>query len=129
MSQRRIMNKVHIGFKSILKSILWVSLLISTVNTSGQKLESGIGLGGLLYWGDLTPNTSTEGFSNARFGGQFYIRSEVKSNFDLRLNFLLGKLNGDDRKSSTPSQLMRNLRFHSMITEVSLLGASCTRNR
>ncbi|NNF35471.1 MAG: hypothetical protein HKN68_15280 [Saprospiraceae bacterium] len=103
--------------------LMMLMLLIASVdNLQGQQVEGGAGLGILLYWGDLTPKDPVEGLSNARGGGQFFLRSEISSKVDIRFNLMIGKLNGDDRKSSNPSMMQRNLRFHSWITELSILG-------
>lgn len=103
--------------------LMMVMLMIASVdNLQGQQIEGGAGLGILLYWGDLTPKDPVEGLSNARAGGQFFIRSEVSSKVDIRFNLMAGKLYGDDSKSSDPVMMQRNLRFYSWITELSVLG-------
>ena len=97
-------------------------LLSGTGAVHSQKIEAGLGIGGLVYWGDLSPDAPLKNFNNLRFGAQGFIRSDVTRRLNLRFNFLVGGLAGDDAHSNGESRKSRNLSFKSMVKEFSVLA-------
>ncbi|MGB4774996.1 MAG: DUF6089 family protein [Daejeonella sp.] len=88
----------------------------SLLKVSGQTWEIGGGVGGSGYMGDINP-IKPYLINNLAFVGQ------IKRNFDgywsLKLNFMQGRIQADDRDSPNVYQQQRNLNFYSSLTEIS----------
>lgn len=97
--------------------LLIVSLFSQIFIASAQTWEIGVSAGASGYMGDINP-LKPQKFTDPAFGGQ------VKRNFNgywsAKLNFLRGKIQGDDSKSSNAYQNDRNLNFRSDLNELSL---------
>ena len=57
-----------------------------------------------------------------RLAGQVTLRYNHSKHLSFTTGLVIGKLNGDDRKSALQWQQVRNLRFSSILTELSLMG-------
>ena len=107
---------------SLLIITLALSLFIVNKN-SAQYTEIGIGLGISSYWGDLnTPSFSTNLTSHSGATLQLSARKIFKKYYGIRGSFSVGSVKGNDAKSSTDWQQLRNLSFKSSITELAVLG-------
>jgi hypothetical protein len=96
--------------------------MIPSLSIHSQGLEFGVGLGGTMYWGDLTPSVPNENFGNIRGAGSIYIRNTITPKISLRANLLVGKLAGDDALSSTQWMKERNLSFFSNLIEGGIIA-------
>lgn len=102
--------------------LLVAFILISPLRSSAQYYEFGGGLGYSLYYGDLNAPDLSTNLSNAKFGGQLFLRYLPNKFLGFRTNLTIGKLSGDDRNSRLEFQKIRNLRFESILVEGALLG-------
>lgn len=100
----------------ILITLLAISLLFKGAVQS-QDLEFGVFGGGSYYLGELNPGKQFY-FTQPAFGG--VLKYAQSDRWVFRLNALRGKVAGDDAVSKVNE--MRNLRFSSTITEISLLA-------
>lgn len=82
-----------------------------------QTWEAGVFAGSSGYMGDINPVKPYK-FTDLALGAQ------VKRNFNgywsVKLNFVQGKIQADDAKSSNSYQKKRNLNFYSPLSELSL---------
>ena len=101
---------------------LFITFLLFYSTSSAQYYEFGGGIGSTLYYGDLNAPELSTNLSNAELGGQLMLRYISNKNIAVRANLTLGKLSGDDRKSTLEFQKIRNLRFTSIMVEGALLG-------
>ncbi len=92
------------------------------MTTSAQYLEFGVKAGMVMYDGDLNTKIIFTNITNARPAFSIYTKYNFKKYFGLQLNFMKGKLYGDDSKSILAWQITRNLDFYSDINEISILG-------
>jgi hypothetical protein len=122
LSQRRIMKRKKSGIKILFNIPLWILLFATCNSVMSQQTDFGIGAGGVLYWGDLTPKSPAESLKNLRFGMQGFLRSEISPSFATRVNLMIGRLNGDDQTSIDEGRNRRNLRFNATIVELALMG-------
>lgn len=97
-------------------------ILISPLRSSAQYYEFGGGLGYTLYYGDLNAPDLSTNLTNAKFGGQLFLRYLPNKYLGFRTNLTLGKFSGDDRNSRLEFQKIRNLRFESILIEGALMG-------
>ncbi len=106
--------------RRIIRVLILVFLGCHAVNGIGQPLKLGVGFGGIMYSGDLSGSPDI-GDLNA-FNPAFYAFASipVSGRVHLRLQSLYGQLEGDDRHSDAPDHRMRNLRFKSPFTELSI---------
>lgn len=101
-----------------MRQLLLISFfsLITSVALA-QKWEVGGFAGSSGYMGDINPVKPYK-FTNRALGAQ------VKRNFNgywsAKLNFVQGKIQADDAKSSNSYQKKRNLNFYSPLSELSL---------
>lgn len=84
--------------------------------TSKSRTELGFLIGGSHYFGDLNQEKQFRFTSPA---AQFLMRYTLNSRLVLRTNIGIGKVYGDDSKSSNPLLVNRNLSFKSVIAELS----------
>jgi hypothetical protein len=96
--------------------LLCLTLLLG-VNAPAQEVEVGVMGGGTYYLGELNPGRQFS-FTKPAFGG--VMRFNLDTRWAVKFGFLYGKLAGDDAVSKANE--MRNLRFTSPITELSLVG-------
>lgn len=103
--------------------ILLVFFLICQFKTtvSGQYLSMGIKGGVVLYDGDLNTNLFVTNLTNTRLAYTAFVKYNFRKYFGVQVNFMQGKLYGDDSKSLLDWQITRNLDFHSPITEATFL--------
>lgn len=101
---------------------LFITFILFYSTSSAQYYEFGGGIGSTLYYGDLNAPELSTNLSNAELGGQLMLRYISNKNIAVRANLTLGKLSGDDRKSTLEFQKIRNLRFTSIMVEGALLG-------
>ena len=106
-----------------IKIIISISFVVFfSGRLSSQYTEIGFGAGLANYWGDLNAPDFPTNISNGRFAVQLTGRYIYKKYLGLRANLVLGRLTGDDRKSTIEWQRQRNLNFQSPLTELSLMG-------
>lgn len=96
--------------------------MIIGCSVHAQGLEIGIGVGGTMYWGDLTPSATSENFGNIRGAGTVYLRNTISNKIAVRANLLVGRLAGDDNLSSTQWMRERNLSFFTNLIELGIVG-------
>ena len=104
-----------------------ILMTLQSVSLKGQvnasKYEIGIGLGGFIYQGDLTPNRFGS-FETMRFGINIHGSKIMNRSFLVRTNLAIGGLKGDDAKYNNPEfRKQRNFNFHSLVIELSQLLA------
>jgi hypothetical protein len=101
---------------------MFLLLMIFNNSNYAQGLELGFGVGGTMYWGDLTPSTPSENFGNIKGAGSIFIRNTISNKLCVRGNLLIGKLAGDDNLSSTQWMRERNLDFFTNLIELGLIA-------
>lgn len=82
--------------------------------TPKSRTELGFLIGGSHYFGDLNQEKHLRATSPA---GQILMRYNIHSRLAWRTNIGIGKVFGDDSKSSDPLLINRNLSFNSIIIE------------
>ncbi len=98
---------------------LFLTLFIINQSTA-QKHEFGLGLGGFNYTGEINPRYD---FLNYRPGGMAFYRYNSKNRVTaFRLGFAFGKLTGSESRSKEYTAKIRDARMSSSLTEVSLMG-------
>jgi len=86
-----------------------------------SRWEVGVGGGGSLYFGDLTP-AKRDYLKEITPYGTALVRYYLPENFSLRGNVCIGQLSGDDSKYSDPEwRQHRNFSFTTTLYEVSLM--------
>lgn len=103
------------------KLILLLTILITKLSVA-QYYEAGVGIGLSLYYGDLNAPDLSTNLTNSRFAIQGFARYLPHANYGVRANLMIGRLYGDDNKSKEQFQKTRNLRFHSILVEASVMG-------
>ncbi|MEK7257434.1 MAG: DUF6089 family protein, partial [Bacteroidota bacterium] len=98
--------------------LLSLVLLLPFLASAQEKWEGGLFLGYSNYLGDLVEPTLTLDEANPAFG--LLLRNHVTQNLGLRLNFLYGKISGDD--ANYDRNAARGAKFESNVVELSLLG-------
>lgn len=99
----------------------FVLMLLCSFNSFGQyhtalsKSEMGVMIGGTSYIGDLNPFAP---YKNVHLAGGLVYRYNIHSRLSFRMNFLYGKLSGDDATSSILTHKQRNLNFQTSIYEL-----------
>jgi hypothetical protein len=91
-------------------------LLLLPPPASAQDVEVGLLAGGTYYLGELNPGTQFL-MTNQAYGG--IMRFNFNDRWAARFNIMRGQLSGDDAISKENE--MRNLRFRSPLTEVSMV--------
>lgn len=99
------------------KTLLIIVLFIGTKVVSAQTWEAGAFLGSSGYMGDINP-VRPDRFTDPAFGAQ--IKRNFNAYWSAKLNFMQGKVRGDDAKSGNSYQIDRNLNFYSSVSELSL---------
>jgi hypothetical protein len=100
-----------------------ILLNIQVVKTNAQinipKYELGVGIGGFVYQGDLTPNAA--GSVNTTSPGiQLHGSKILSASFLVRANLSISKLNGNDADYAQPEYRQhRNFNFHTSLIELS----------
>ena len=111
-------NKKLSGNKTLITLLLLLFTIISIKESNAQfKPSQEIGIiGGTSYYiGDLN---STH-FSNLQVGGGLTFRKNFDRRFTFKSSAIYSSIKGDDRKSSDPEKINRNLHFKSDIIELS----------
>ncbi len=104
------------------KTILYLLLvLVGAGEIKSQSLDIGIGVGGVLYWGDLNGPDFGTNVGNTNLGIQIVGNYTLSRYFSVKGGLLYGTLSGDDSKSSLDWQKERNLNFTSILIEASVL--------
>lgn len=93
-----------------------VFLLLFPTPTKAQDVEVGLLAGGTYYMGELNPGRQFL-LTNPAYGG--IIRFNFNDRLAARFNIMQGRLTGDDAISRVNE--LRNLRFSSPLTEVSMV--------
>ncbi|MDZ4839159.1 MAG: DUF6089 family protein [Bacteroidota bacterium] len=100
-------------------SIIAGAILSMPLFCFGQILpewEVGVMAGMSGYQGDLTPGIFD--FNSAKFAGGILVRYNVSRYFTLKGNVYLGAYSGDDRNSTKPQAVTRNLAVYSNILDI-----------
>jgi hypothetical protein len=106
-----------------LPGLLILMSLVITISSNAQlnmgKYEFGMGIGMLVYQGDLTPSAFGS-YRTSRFGLNLTGGKNLSPSFMIRGNLLWGRLAGDDGKYSTPAyRQQRNFNFNASVRELS----------
>ena len=102
------------------KLILLVFLLLGLRQIHAQQAtflsqsELGISVGQVYYIGDLNPFMP---FNNSQWAFSLMYRYNLHTRMALRLSYLQGSIEADDKNSSNSIFVNRNLNFHSDIKE------------
>lgn len=97
--------------------LLFICFLSQYAIASAQTWETGISVGASGYMGDISP-VKVYNFTDAAFGAQ--IKRNFNGYLSAKIQFMTGKIRGDDSKSSNTYQIDRNLSFRSELSELSL---------
>ncbi|HLO79416.1 MAG TPA: outer membrane beta-barrel protein [Chitinophagaceae bacterium] len=101
--------------------LVFLSVFISVGSDAQVKLgkyEFGLGLGMMVYQGDLAPSAFGS-YSTSRFGFNLHAGRRISSSFVARGNLLWGRLAGDESKYNTPEyRQQRNFRFNASVKEL-----------
>ena len=97
-----------------IKSILLVILCLH-INSFAQEKNLGIFAGMSNYDGTLQPKQFTFFESHPSIG--FFYKGEIKPQLYLRFMLTFAQISGDDKYSPDSNIVLRNLSFHSNITE------------
>jgi len=109
--------------KSIMQYLLIHIFIFGIFTVSkAQYLEFGVKSGIVMYDGVLNTKIIFTNITNSRPAFSFYTKYNFKKYFGIQVNFMKGKLFGDDSKSLLPWQITRNLDFYSDINEIAILG-------
>lgn len=96
-------------------SVFISSMSIAQYHTSASRSELGLLIGATTYMGDLNPYKP---YLNPHLAGGILFRYNIHSRLSMRVNFLYGKVEGDDSDyGNEPSMVDRNLNFTSTIYE------------
>ncbi|MCF8365716.1 MAG: DUF6089 family protein [Bacteroidales bacterium] len=98
------------------RMVLGLSMCVS-LGAYAQEMEVGGLAGGTYYLGELNPGRQFL-FTRPAFGG--LVKVNLDDRWSVRLQFLQGKIAGDDAVSLANEA--RNLRFRSSISEISIIG-------
>lgn len=102
--------------------LMIIAIVISGVIGYSQGFDIGISGGASLYSGDLDPRSLGSQLSLLKPSFGAFYRYHYSSKISFRANLLVGKLAGDDAKSTLLLQRQRNLSFSTSFTELSVLG-------
>lgn len=105
---------------SLLKKLFFIILFVTpAIAFSQSKWSIYAGIGGMYYQGDLK-ETAIPDFRTLKlcYGGGVHFQASPLLGFDL--NYLRGKLEGDDKYALSASKRNRNLRFLTKIDDISL---------
>lgn len=100
--------------------VLAVFMLLARLTSAQQatflsQSELGISVGQMYYIGDLNPFMP---FKKSQRATSYMYRYNLHSRMALRINYLQGSVEADDKASSNPILVNRNLNFHSDIKEL-----------
>ena len=115
-----MITKLH-GLKMKISQIFFVVFTLVASFTSAQQAtflsqsELGISVGQMYYIGDLNPFMP---FNKSQWATSYMYRYNLHSRMALRVNYLQGSVEADDKSSSNPILVNRNLNFHSDIKEL-----------
>jgi hypothetical protein len=112
------MRKILIG---MLAGQLLAVVSVYAQNVNVPRYQLGIGLGGFVYMGDLTPN-SAGSYSTMRPALNLYGARLFSRSFSLRANLALGALRADEAVYDVPEyRAHRAFAFKTPLAELSLL--------
>ncbi|MFA0961993.1 DUF6089 family protein [Roseivirga sp. BDSF3-8] len=92
--------------------------ILSGGTVSGQGLDVGIGVGGLTYTGDLSPNYT---FSDNQPGGMVFVRRNMSEAVSIRVSMLGGSMKASDEDAYDIYAENRNAAFDIGILEGSVV--------
>lgn len=102
--------------------ILSLFFFLGGLSLNAQSLDVGVGIGGVVYWGDLNTDDFGTNIGNTNIALQLTANYLLTDYVSIRGGLLYGNLSGDDSKSTQPWQRERNLDFTSPLVELSLLS-------
>lgn len=89
---------------------------------SGQFSEVGIGLGGAVYYGDMSLDKAVDNFKMVRPNIGIFANQHLNERIAVQLGIQNFTLTGDDALNSRQGPRERNLNFRSNIWEIALRG-------
>ena len=96
-------------------SVFLSTMTVAQFHTSASRSELGILFGVTTYTGDLNPYKP---YLNPNLAAGILFRYNIHSRLSMRVNFLYGKVEGDDTDyTNEPTMVERNLNFSSTIYE------------
>lgn len=114
--------------KAILKAL--ACLLVSAGGSTGinaqfsnvPKYQFGVGVGAMIYQGDLTPE-SAGAYKTMKPTIHLFAAKLLNSSFAVRANLAIGALKADDAKYDHPAyRQQRNFNFRTPVTEITATG-------
>lgn len=91
-------------------------------DANSQSSEYGVGLGASVYWGDMNSESITGSAEHAHPAFQAFARYNLSNRLNFKSSLAVGKLSGDDAKSTDELRQQRNLNFHSSLIELAFLA-------
>jgi hypothetical protein len=92
-------------------------LLLLGLDVFAQKIEVGLGVGGINYKGDLAPNFQP---LNIRYAGEAFFKYNLYSFLNFKAGVMLGEIGARDAQSRDPFLKQRDLFFSGRMREVSV---------
>ena len=102
-----------------MRLLLISTLLAWAMLVQAQDFEGGIGFGGLVYGGDLSPKILSRYSRFVEPAGSVVFRYRNRGVLGIRGSIMYGNLTGDDARSAYPS---RKLSFQTSLLEAALVG-------
>ena len=90
--------------------------------SNAQFMEVGVGIGGSIYYGDLSPDDAMDNFKLIRPNIGAFAGHHFNDRVSIQLGIQNFTLYGDDKINSKESLRNRNLSFRSNVWELSLKG-------
>ncbi len=102
---------------------IFISILFFLPNlSSAQFLEFGLGVGGSIYYGDLSPDKALDNFKLVRPAIGIFAAHHFNDRIALQLGVNNFTLTGDDKINTRAALINRNLSFRSNVWEISVKG-------
>ena len=99
-----------------------ISILIYPQIASAQFFEIGLGIGGSVYYGDLSPDEAADNFKLVRPALGVFASHHFNDRVACQLGIQNFTLAGDDKINSKENLKYRNLSFRSNVWEIALKG-------
>lgn len=96
---------------------LLVAGLFISIEAQAQKIELGVGLGGMLYKGELSPGLNPRFYKPA--GGLFF-RYNASRSFSVRAGVATGQVSADDKYARDPFRRAVGTFFRNTVQEATL---------
>lgn len=103
--------------QALLRYMLVLGILFFLQQANAQYFEGGLMAGGMVYEGDLSPNTFSNKFALVEPAAGLFVRQNFNEHWAARLSFTYGKISASDG----PERSDRNLSFASKVGELAAM--------